>query len=184
MKRNVSLLAIFFALSPLVTAQTNELPAHLTKGRILTAGGEKLTFTNLTTGSGVYQFTNTANAKTQTIPADNVLSIERQTGTEAGKWALLMGGAGLLGSVIGVLSAKRDAGAYGGQIDDSKLIPIVLGITAASSLIGLAIGSGKKKYSPVYTNPKYDTSSLLPALRIGLTCSAQLAPGLALHYNF
>ena len=167
-----------------LVAQNNALPPTVTKGRLITAGGEKLVFSKLATGSDLYTFTTSSTSKTQTIPAENVLRIEQQTGTEAGKWALMMGGAGLLGSILGVLSAKNDASSLGVETDNSKLMPIVLGLTAVSTLIGLAIGSGKKKYKTVYTNPKYDTSAHFAPMRINLVLTPQGRAGLAVHYRF
>lgn len=184
MKSVFCLLAALLLLSVNLGAQDNALPPSVTKGRLITAGGEKLTFSKLTTGSDLYTFSTSTASKTQTIPAENVLRIEQQTGTEAGKWALMMGGAGLLGSVLGVLSAKNDASSLGVETDNSKLMPIVLGLTAASTLIGLAIGSGKKKYKTVYTNPKYDTSAHFAPIRINLVFTPQGRAGLALHCRF
>ncbi|MCK6691833.1 MAG: hypothetical protein L6Q97_06985, partial [Thermoanaerobaculia bacterium] len=142
--------------------------------------GQKIRFTKLIPDTDKYTYKNAETSQSQTIPADNVLRIEEQTGTEAGKWALIMGASGLLGSVLGVLSVKNNPNL---EIDDSKIAPVVIGLTAASALIGLAIGAGKKKYKTVYTNSKYDTSYRVAPLRINLTCSPKQGVGVALRYR-
>lgn len=184
MKRQFFLLAVIAASVTLCNAQTSELPSAVGKGRIMTTDGRKIAFTSLTTGSDSHTYKTPASAKSQTIPAENVMSIEQQTGTEAGKWGLWLGVSGLVGSLLGVLSAKTDADLYGVETDDSKIVPIVAGITAASALIGVAIGSGKKKYKTLYTNPKYGNASTSNSVRIGLTCSPKQGIGAGFQYRF
>ncbi len=184
MKRLIFLLAVIAVSITLSNAQTNELPSIVGKGRIMTTDGHKIVFTNLTTGIDNHSYKTSDDSKSQTIPAENVMSIEQQTGTEAGKWGLWLGVSGLVGSLLGVLSAKTDADLYGVETDDTKIVPIVAGITAASALIGVAIGSGKKKYKTIYTNPKYVNSSILGSVRIGVSCSRKQGIGLGFQCRF
>ena len=184
MKRSFFLLAVITASVTLCNAQTNELPPAVGKGRIMTTDGHKIAFIHLTTGSDTHSYKTSANGNLQTIPAGNVMTIEQQTGTEAGKWGLWLGVSGLVGGLLGVLSAKADADLYGVETDNSKIVPIVAGVTAASALIGVAIGSGKKKYKTVYTNPKYGNDSTPNSVRIGFTCSPKQGIGAGFQYRF
>lgn len=185
MKHSFFLLATVTAfITTLANAQTNQLPSAVEKGRLMTTDGQKITFVHLTTGSDSHSYNTPSDNKLQNIPADHVIRIEQQTGTEAGKWALWLGLSGLVGSALGVLSATTEADTYGVETDNSKILPIVFGITAASALIGVAIGSGKKKYKTIYTNPKYESTSMRAPLRIGLTCSPAQGIGIGLNFKF
>ena len=155
MKSKSILIALFVFNMGFIIAQTDELPATVAKGRLFTLEGKKLEFLNLSTSAEQYTFTDMAINRSQTILPDNVLRIEQQTGTEAGKWALYMGVAGLLGSTAGVLSAINDAKYLGLKTNDVNGAPIVVGLTLTSALVGALIGSGKKKYKTVYNNPMY-----------------------------
>ncbi|MFN0014949.1 MAG: hypothetical protein ACKVU2_10410 [Saprospiraceae bacterium] len=163
----------------LCNAQTNQLPSSVLKGRLTTTDGKQIEFVNLNTGTEQHEFKRASSSKQQALPAARVLRIEKQVGTEAGTWALYLGGAGLLGSILGVLSAPTDI--YGSPTDSSADVPIVLGLTAASALIGVAIGSGKKKYATVYDNPAYDSKAPgTTLLRLKLTSPAPRSIGVGL----
>ncbi len=181
MKRTHFLSILFVALfATLCHAQSSQPPASVPKGLLTTADGKKIEFQNLTTSPEQHAFKNMAAGKYQTLPADQVLRIEQQTGTEAGMWALYLGGAGLVGSLLGVLSAQNDFG----ETNNSADVPIVLGLTAASALIGLAIGSGHKKYQTVYDAPSKDsTSSLFAPFRIKIASPAPRSIGIGISYN-
>jgi len=185
MKRTHILPALLLILgSTIGHAQTTLPPAAVPKGMLTTAEGKKIEFLNLTTGPEQYSFKNVEVGKYQSLPADQVLRIQQQTGTEAGKWALYFGVSGLIGSTLGVLSAKSDADIIGREVDNSKLVPIVIGLTAASTLIGLAIGSGKKKYHTVYDAPSKDTtSSPFAPFRIRIASPAPRSIGIGISYH-
>lgn len=188
MKRTHFLPALLLVLgSAIGLAQTTQPPTAVPKGMLTTAEGKKIEFLNLTTSPDQYSFKNVEVGKYQSLPADQVLRIQQQTGTEAGKWALYFGVSGLIGSTLGVLSAKSDAEYLGGEVDNSKLVPIVVGLTAASTLIGLAIGSGKKKYHTVYDAPAKDNVSSPYAplqIRIASPAPRSIGIGLSLHLNY
>lgn len=150
MNRSCCLLVSLIALSTVIYAQSNEIPARVDKGRILTDDGQKIKFTNLVSAPEQYTYKMAESGQSRGIAAGNVVRIEQQTGSEAGKWALVMGGAGLLGSLLGV---ARASSSVDGEVDKSKIAPVVIGLTAASALVGVAIGSGRKKYKTEYQNP-------------------------------
>lgn len=175
------LVVTFVVVATLSIAQTNQLPTGIEKGRILTADGQKIKFTNLTTGSDNHSYKASESNKPQTIPADNVMRLEQQTGSEAGTWALWLGLSGLVGSVLGVVSAKSDLESLGSEVNGA---PIIIGFTAGSALIGAAIGASKKKYKTVYSNPKYDSTFSAMSVRVGLTCSSHKGIGIGLNYGF
>lgn len=183
MKRTYVLLALLALTTTFCNAQT-ELPASVEKGRIMTADGEKIIFAHLQTGVEQHNYKIRPGARAQTIPADNVLRIDQQTGTEAGKWALYMGASGLLVSAIGVANAKIEAKRHNYGTNDAKLIPLALGLTAVFALVGVAIGASKKKYKTVYNNPKYgNTPASNAPLRIGLAAPAPQGIGIGLYYR-
>ncbi len=184
MKRTLCLFAALMGLIVFSNAQSSELPNTIEKGQLTTTDGQKISFTNLIADPEKYSYKNTKTGQNQIMLTDRVLSIEQQAGTEAGKWALITGAAGLLGSILGVLEATGDASYYGAEVDKSKIVPIVLGITAGSALIGVAIGSGKKKYKTIFSNPKYDTTYLSAPTRISLTSSTGQGFVLSLRHRF
>lgn len=66
-------------------------------------------------------------------------------------WGISLTGAGMFGSIIGVSLPN----ANGVETPANVKAGIVGGLTILSGLIGLAIGSGIKKYEVVYSNPEY-----------------------------
>lgn len=182
MKLHCFLAAALAMVASLSQAQTDQLPPQIEKGRILTADGQKITFVNLTAGGDNHSYKTAAGHKAQTIPADNVMRVEQQTGTEAGKWALWLGLSGLVGSVLGVMSANNDLESLGANKVNGT--PIILGFTAGSALIGAAIGGGKKKYKTIYSNPKYNSTSSAVPIRVGLACLPYNGLGVGLNCKF
>lgn len=174
-------LITFFASS---YAQNTEIPLKVNKGRVWTDEGQKIKFTSLFSDADKYTYKIATSGQSNSIAAGNVVRIEQQTGTEAAKWGLVLGGAGFLGSLLGVLQAINSADLNGEEVDKSKVAPVVLGITAVSALIGVAIGSGRKKYKTVYSNPKYDTTAVLKPVRIGLACTSNQVVGVGLQFRF
>lgn len=183
MKRRLFLLATAVALASFCLAQS-ELPATIGKGRILTTDGQKITFTHFEAGGENYTYQTGQYENPQAMPPGNVIHIQQQTGTEAGKWALWIGLSGLTGSLLGVLQAQNSINSVGGDANDVNYAPIVIGLTAGSALIGAAIGSGKKKYETVYTNPEYAGNPKPPFLKAGLSCSAGQGMGVGLSLRF
>lgn len=183
MKRRLFLLATAVALASFCLAQS-ELPATIGKGRILTTDGQKITFTHFEAGGENYTYQTGQYENPQAMPPGNVIHIQQQTGTEAGKWALWIGLSGLTGSLLGVLQAQNNINSIGGDANDVNYAPIVIGLTAGSALIGAAIGSGKKKYETVYTNPEYAGNPKPPFLKAGLSCSAGQGMGVGLSLRF
>ena len=181
MTRILCLLVSLMILITLVNAQNGEIPATVNKGRILTDDGQKIKFVSLVPGTEKYDYKLAESGQSRSIANDNVVRIEQQTGTEAGKWALVMGGAGLLGSLLGIMQATTRSDT---EVDNSKVAPVVIGLTAASALVGVAIGSGRKKYKTVYSNSKYGTTSVPVPVRIGLTCSSNQGLGVGLQCRF
>jgi hypothetical protein len=175
--------SLFLALLTVVglSAQT---PLSVPKGRILTTEGEKIRFTKFQFDTLSHRYQDIGTGQARSIPATRVLSVEAQTGTEAGKWAAIMGVAGLAGSLLGVIRAKADAHAQGLDTDDVNVAPLIIGITAGSALVGLAIGAGKKTYKKVYINPQYESSSMAPVLRVGLCAGEGRGLGAGLQLRF
>ena len=150
----------------------------------MTSDGNKIIFTNFVFGDESHQYRDKESGKTQTIPAGNVLRIEKQTGTEAGKWALWLGLSGLVGSTLGVLQGVTDVERLGGSTEKVNVAPIIIGFTAGAALIGAAIGAGKKKYQTIYTNPEHAGTTFISSMRIGITSTTGSDIGIGLQCRF
>jgi len=160
-------------------AQTSSIP----KGRIFTTDGQKILFTNLTIGETSHSYQGKDGGNFREIPADKVVRIEKQIGSEAGKWAMWLGLSGLVGSSLGVLQAHVNNDALGIETSNSSDAPIIIGLTVASAGIGAAIGSGEKVYETVYTNPLYAYGHQNRRPQLELTvCSYGLGVGLRCRF--
>lgn len=164
-----------------ILCQTMAQQQAVGRGRLFTTDGETVQFESLTIGEVEHQFRATPGAAAHPITVDKVVRIEQQTGTEAGKWALWVGAAGLVGSALGVMQANNQNEANGFETSHSADAPIIIGLTAASAGIGALIGAGKKKYETVHTNPKY--GAVQPSWRVNLLAS-QNGGGVALRVSF
>lgn len=180
MNRKLCLSATLVALATFCLAQSGELPATIEKGRILTPDGLKIVFTHFEAGTNSYTYKSGPYDNPKALSADNVIHIQRQTGTEAGKWALWLGLSGLAGSLLGVLQVQNS---YVNS-PDVDYTPLVLGLTAGSGLIGAAIGSSKKKYETVYTNSQYGSNSIQPSFQAEFTCSGGRGLGVRMNLRF
>lgn len=161
-----------------------DLPADLGKGRIRTKDGTKITFAEFKFGMENHQYKTTKTSSLKDIAAENVYAVEKQTGTEAGKWALWLGLSGLAGSLLGVAQGNAQAKSQGLESNNSASVGIVVGLTALSAGIGAAIGANQKNYENVYTNPEYGSNQKANSFQLGLTCSAQSGYGLGLTMRF
>jgi hypothetical protein len=174
-------LLFLFILTNILSLQLAAQSQSVAKGRFYTTEGTTVKFESLTMGDLEHQYQVGTNKTAQTIAVDKVVRIERQTGSEAGKWALWLGLSGLVGSTLGVLQAHNQNNANGLETSHKADAPIIIGITAASAGIGAAIGSGKKKYETVYTNPKYGI--LQPHWQVNLLAYGG-GGGMSLKYTF
>ena len=149
-----TVLASFVFASLFSFAQTE---TSIKKGRIFTSDGEKILFHNLVIGDSNHRYQSSSRNSFLKIPSSDVVRIEKQVGSEAIKWGLICGLAGLTGSVLGVLEAHTQTqSAYGDGVE-VNVVPIIVGLTGACTLMGVWVGSRKKKYKLVYSNPKYSS---------------------------
>lgn len=154
-----------------------QVTQNIEKGRISTADGQQIEFQNLSLNEGSYRFENKKSRSDQSVPEDQVLRIERQTGNEALMWGGALGGAALVGSLLGV---KRAESTSGFEADSESKTAIVAGLTGLGVAIGILVGSKQKKYETVYSNTEYQ-----PKSRWGLDFQWQpYSTGLALSYKF
>lgn len=177
--KNVCFLLLFVASHSLAQ---NHL-TNVSKGRILTNDGYKIQFANLEFGTENHRYQLLNDHVAKEINATEVYKIEQQTGTEAGKWALWLGLSGLVGSLLGVAQANVEAPSYGAKANNSIAAPLVIGITGLSAGIGALIGSGKKKYKTVYTNPQFGTNESTRKVELSLKGSRQLGYGVGLSWQ-
>lgn len=152
------------------------------KGRIFTTDGKKILFRNLTIGDVSHRYQSSSSNKYQEIAGDNTVRIERQTGSEAGKWALICGLSGLVGSTLGVLEAKNSTDSWEGAVE-VKIAPIIIGLTSVSAILGAVIGATKKKYKTVYSNPKYKTGNNNQRLNVDIAFHRHWK-GASIRYQF
>jgi hypothetical protein len=81
-----------------------------------------------------------------TLKLDEIRSLDRQVGTQAGKGALIGGGIGLLSVFSALLNISSDENS---SVDDSKILPVAVGFTAGGALIGMAVGSASSRWQHV-----------------------------------
>lgn len=150
------------------------------KGRFFTTEGRTIIFQDLSMSEDTYRFKSSTNSSLQEIPAEYIVKIEQQTGTEAGKWALWCGLSGLVGSSLGVLQAKSQTPGV-----ESNGTSIIFGLTAVSVLVGAAIGAGQKKYTEVKVKPSTVSESGFMESRIKLDLAIGSQKGsISLNYTF
>ena len=161
MKIRISLMALLCMLGgffPMTLIAQDSL-SPLQKGRLNTLEGRQLEFNTLRQEGDKLLFLNSQSLQMQELPLAQVTHVEKQTGTEALKWGLYCAASGFVGSTLGVLRARNSLSYLGGEIDGSTAVPIIAGITAGSGLIGLLIGSSKRKYETVYRNSQFSFRS-------------------------
>ena len=150
----ISILSLLWGFLPtILDAQDSISPIQ--KGRLNTLEGRQLEFNTLRQEGDKLLFMNKQSLQMQELPLSQVSRIEQQTGTEAGKWGLYFAVSGLVGSTLGVLRARNTVRGWGGEVDSGTAVPIIAGLTAGSGLIGLLIGSSKRKYETVYRNSQF-----------------------------
>lgn len=149
---------------------SNAQSTIITKGRIFTSDGQKIQFKNLTIGESIHRYQTSSNSSFEEIPVAKTVRIERQAGSEVIKWGLILGLSGFLGSTAGVLQAQNDNSyGYANTNTNTNAVPIIVGITAASTVIGGLIGLTRKKYKVVYSKPKSLSDSWTQRVKIDLT---------------
>ena len=127
--------------------------------------------------SNTYHYQTYVGSPKKQIEADEILRIEKVTGTEAGIWALGIGVGVFFGTIVGADLAEERRG----KTSSGTELTSIIAYTAVSSLIGLIIGSTQKKYTTIYENPTYKKGSqsfhldLIPMNKGG---------ALALQYRF
>jgi hypothetical protein len=154
----LSLLFLLMVLAVPASGQEKAaLPFSIDAGRLYTTEGREIVFSKLafTPDSASYQ--KAGERRLQLVPASTVLRVEKQTGSEALKWGVIMGLSGLLGAVLGVAQAESSTSGLRDKVEVSSgaKAGIVGGATAVCAGIGLAMGAGHKTYATVYENPSF-----------------------------
>ena len=148
-------LFLIFIISNTVHAQshTEQQNSSFGKGRIKTSEGNKIYFSSITLGQDVHTYLPNGSNLSQTIVVTEVQKIEVQKGSYALGIGVVSAILGFFGS-IEFLKSWGDEMVYPDEMESNVFIPIMLGSTAGSALIGALIGSRIKKYKTVYTNPE------------------------------
>lgn len=167
--------SIIFVPYSVVNAET--VKASYENGYISQIDGYKIKFSKLIIEDSSITYKTKDSDQEQTIATDQVMNVKVEKGSEALKWGAGLALAGFLGASVGVSSSNnRDI-----EVDSSVKRKIVLGLTAVSALIGMAIGYSKKKYVTVYNNPKYQPKTELNFLH---STNTKDLIGLMLTYRF
>lgn len=152
-------LCLSMTLTPLISMAGDSQQANpaisltglsLASGKLVTTDGFTVPFKSLKGTEHQVSYVGMKSAAPTNLEVANVMTVYRQSGSEAGQWALQFGLAGLLGGVMGV---NQDQGL--GTPSGSTKLAIVGGMTVGMALIGLAFGSAKKTYTPAYQNPNF-----------------------------
>jgi hypothetical protein len=150
------ILLIVFLLSAsckMALAENNPVNKDSTfnNGRIWKTDGYKVHFSEIRIGEGSMSYTPEGTKDEQLIGSEQVLKVEVEKGSYALEYGVGLAVAGFLGATVGVSTSNTE----GVEPSNSAKNGIILGLTGVSGLIGAAIGSGQKKYEPVYTNPEF-----------------------------
>lgn len=121
------------------------------KGRIWKTDGYKVHFSEIRIGEGSMSYTPEGSKDEQRIGNGEVLKVEVEKGSYALEYGAGLAVAGFVGATVGVSTSNTE----GIEPSSSAKNGIILGLTGLSGLIGVAIGSGQKKYETVYTNPEF-----------------------------
>lgn len=102
------------------------------------------------------------NGQPMTVPREEIRALDEARGSEAGKYAMIGAGIGLLSALTAALAASAAAA------DDPSLefkggaaIAVTVGFTVAGGLIGAAIGASQKRWEriPIKTSLYFDRHS-------------------------
>lgn len=151
---------------------------NIAKGKIYTTDGREIRFSNLEQKENDVSFLHEYNRIT--LPNDQIAQIDRETGNEAGKWALYLGLSGLLGSALGVAQASAETGYSNSSLNTT----LIVGLTGLCAGIGALIGYGKKKYETVYTNPKYGFGDFLKNSRFDISLGQKKSVVFSFRHTF
>ncbi|MDH3710834.1 MAG: hypothetical protein OER04_13150 [Cyclobacteriaceae bacterium] len=152
-----------------------QLPQSVEKGRIQTRDGFSQEFVSLKLEGDQYLVQ--SRKESTRMPTEEIMRIDRQSGSEALLWGGAMGGAALLGSLLGVNSAENTTGI---EADSDSKAAIVIGLTGLGVAIGVLVGSKQKKYETIYSR-----DSSYEGARWQLQVKPQpYSAGLTLAYRF
>lgn len=176
----IIIIALVFTPFGIVTAETVAINpgASFKNGYISNIDGHKIKFSTMVLGENSITYKTKSSREEQALNLDQVFKVKIQKGSEAMLWGTLFAASGLIGSLVG-LSNTNTQGVE--VISSSTKSTIVLSITAVFGLIGMAIGSTKKKYETVFTNPVYEPRTELNILSVKESNSPI---GLMLSYHF
>jgi len=153
-------LTVLFNISILLIACVNAIAQEnlseqqniFKNGRLRSTDGFEIHFSKLIMDQDSLTYSKLNSKVDNTIPISKVIRVEVQKGSHALEFGAALALSGLIGSVIGVAQAESSSG---GTIESGTKTNLIVGLTAASGLIGLLIGSSYKKYETVYANPKF-----------------------------
>lgn len=121
----------------------------LDKGRLFTMAGQEVQFSKLTLSRTTCEYWPSGQGESRTIPATEVVRIERETRNNAVKWGLVGGLTGLGSMAVTVLMADSPKGIVG----PGTKAAFVLGGGTLGALIGAVAGIRSRRFVTVYQNP-------------------------------
>ncbi len=140
--------------TPEVAEPLPTIPGTFGGGRIIKIGGYRQMFTSITADSltAIYQ---PFGARKDTIAMDQVAKIELDKGSYALEYGAGWFLSGLFASALA--GGPNTNGLTEEEKDDVEQIweYVKWGIIGGGTLIGIAVGSGKKKHETLFTNPRF-----------------------------
>jgi len=118
---------------------------NLKNGRINTINGERIKIKNLVFENDKFKYNINQSSVVNYTNLDNIVKVEKKSGSHALEFGLGLGAAGLLGSVLG--SARLSSG--------DQRSSYIISYTSVCAIVGLIWGSTQAKYKTVYVNPQY-----------------------------
>ncbi len=143
--------AVFCLLTLVMSAQpvSAEEPIQLKKFRVLLTTGERLEGHHGVLDENELRGVS-SNDTALVISRTDIRALDRHLGSRASQGALMGGGMGLLSAVLGVMQAEADAASDPYiEVDDSRIMPVMVGFTAGGALIGLAVGSASQRWEKI-----------------------------------
>ncbi|MFK7772368.1 MAG: hypothetical protein AB8F94_09515 [Saprospiraceae bacterium] len=151
-----TLFAILLIIFPiLLFSQKKSL--HLSQGRLFTTEGIEVRFVNLNQQGSIFTI-QSRKGVFDTFDQNEVLRIEKRTGTEALAWGGYLGAIGLVEGMLlaRVIETPRYLIGKERRVRDRR---IVLGSTLIGTLIGVVVGYSRIKYEKVYDDPAFSFAS-------------------------
>lgn len=171
------LICLFFIWPTFIFSQDENL--SLKRGRLYTTEGFEVKFLKLNQ-QGLKYIIEDRKGKMTTYDQNDILRIDRRSGTEALNWGAYIGSIALLESWL-IVKLRENSTNFSSVDQKDHNRKVIIGTTIGATLIGLLIGSSKSKYKRVFDDPDLGFAPR----KLGFNFSSpNNVSSLTLSYNF